>query len=238
LSRGHRSSRSEAGTAPGELDQFSEKLSVPDAVTDEAAFICMRGLERGLEKGRSFAQITASSLYPACREKEFPRTLEDVTAASGVGREDIAKVYRLLVRELDLKVPIAGPTEYLARAAARAKVSPKAEAEAVEILSRAQKAGISAGKDLIGLAAIHLASLLDGLNMTQAKAAEAAGVTEVTIRNQCESFRKVLKVQLGRTPRRRRPSWHEPEASQSAGAEAPVGLLHDSEDEPIRERWG
>jgi transcription initiation factor TFIIB len=213
--------------ALGELNQFSEKLSLPDAVTDEAAFICMRGLERGLEKGRSFAQITASSLYAACREKEFPRTLDDVAAASGVGREDIAKGYRLLVRELDLKVPIADPMEYLARVAARAKVSQKAEEGATEILSNAQKAGISAGKDPIGLAAsaIYLASLLDGLNMTQARAAEAAGVTEVTVRNQCKSLRKVLKVQPGRTPRRRRPGWHEPEANRPTGAEVPVRTL-------------
>ena len=72
MSRGHRSNRSEAGITLGELEQFSEKLSVPDAVTDEAAFICMRGLERDLEKGRSFAQITASSLYAACRERGGP----------------------------------------------------------------------------------------------------------------------------------------------------------------------
>ena len=67
----------------------------------------------------------------------------------------------------------------------------------------------------LAASAIYLASLLDGLNMTQARAAEAAGVTEVTVRNQSKRIRKILKVQPGRTPRRRRPSWHEPEASQS-----------------------
>jgi transcription initiation factor TFIIIB Brf1 subunit/transcription initiation factor TFIIB len=42
----------------------------------------MMGLERGLKKGRSFAQITASSLYAACRERGIPKTLDDVAAAS------------------------------------------------------------------------------------------------------------------------------------------------------------
>jgi transcription initiation factor TFIIB len=203
------------------------KLSVPDAVKDEATCIFMRGLERGLEKGRSFAQITASSLYTACRERGFPRTLDDVAAISGVRRDEIAKGYRLLVNEFDLKIPIADPAEYLVTVASRLKVSPKAEAGAIEILSRAKKAGISAGKDPIGLAAsaIYLASLLDGLNMTQARAAEAAGVTEVTVRNQSKRLRKILTVQPGRTLRRRRPSWHEPEANRPTGAEVPVRTL-------------
>jgi transcription initiation factor TFIIB len=123
--------------ALGELNRFSEKLSVPDAAKDEAARIYTRSLERGLEKGRSFAQITASSLYAACREKEVPRTLDDVAAASGVCRDEIAKCYRLLVNEFDLKIPVADPAEYLTRVAFRLKVSPQAKAGAVEILSRA-----------------------------------------------------------------------------------------------------
>ena len=210
MSRGRRSNRAEAGIPLGQLNQFSEKLSVPDAVKDEAARICEKGLERGLEKGRSFAQIAASSLYTACREKEVPRTLDDVAAASGVRRCEIAKCYGLLVNEFDLKIPVADPAEHLTRVASRLKVGETVEANALEMLSGAQKAGISAGKDPIGLAAsaVYLASLLDGLNMTQARAADAAGVTEVTVRNQSKRLRKVLKVQPERTPRMR-PSWHE-----------------------------
>jgi transcription initiation factor TFIIB len=215
------------GIALGELKQFSEKLSVPDAVKDEAVRICKKGLERGLEKGRSFAQIEASSLYTACREKEVPRTLDDVAAASGVRRDEIAKCYRLLVNEFDLKIPVADPAEYLARVASRLKVSPQAEAGAVEMLSRAQKAGISAGKDPIGLAAsaVYLASLLDGLNMTQARAAEAAGVTEVTVRNQSKRLRKVLGVQLSRPPRNNSLRQSGLETGRPTGAEVPVRTL-------------
>jgi transcription initiation factor TFIIB len=224
LSRDRRSNRSEAGIDLGELKQFSEKLLVPDAVKDEAACIYIRGLERHLGKGRSFAQITASSLYAACREKGFPRTLDDVAAVSRVRRDDIAKCYRSLVNEFDLKIPVADPAEYLTRVASRLKVGEKVEVNALEMLSGAQKAGISAGKDPIGLAAsaIYLASLLDGLNMTQARAADAAGVTEVTVRNQSKRLRKLLTVQPGRTPRRRRPSWHELETGRPAAAEVPV----------------
>jgi transcription initiation factor TFIIB len=194
LSRGHRSNRSEAGITLGELEQFSEKLSVPDAVTDEAAFICMRGLERDLEKGRSFAQITASSLYAACRERGVPRTLDDVAAASGVRRDDIARCYRLLVKELEMEIPVVDPAEYMQKVASKANMDPEVQARALEMLSRVEKVGGTAGMDPIGLAAsaLYLAAAVEGQKLTQVGAAAAAGVTEVTIRNQLKRLRAVL----------------------------------------------
>ena len=42
----------------------------------------------------------------------------------------------------DLKIPIADSAEYLARVASRAKVCPKVEADALKIMSKAEKAGI------------------------------------------------------------------------------------------------
>jgi len=214
----------EEGVALGELKKFSEKLSVPGVVTAEAASICMKGLERGLTRGKPLAQIAASSLYAACREKEVPMTLDNLAAASGVGRKAVARWYRLLVTELDLKMPIADPAECLARVASRAKVDPKVEADALEILSKAVKAGITAGVYPQGLAAsaIYLASLLDGQWLTQSAAAEAAGVREATVRKQSKRLRKIVEVQLGRTTRKKRLSWSELEASRLSRVEVPA----------------
>ena len=193
-------------------------------MTDEATRIYTRSLERGLAKGKPLAQIAASSLYAACRERNIPTTLDDVAAASGVGRKAVARWYRLLVIELDLKIPIADPTECLAKVASRAKVDPKVEADALEILSKAEKAGITAGLYPTGLAAsaLYLASLLDGQWLTQSGAAEAAGVREATVRKQSKRLRKIVEVQLGRTPRKKRLSWSELEASRSSRVEVPA----------------
>ncbi len=51
----------------------------------------------------------------------------------------------MLVGELDLKIPVADPAECLASVACRAKVGPKVEADALEMLSKAEKAGITGG---------------------------------------------------------------------------------------------
>ena len=92
----------------------------------------------------------------------------------------------MLVEELDLEIPIANPTECLARVASRAKVDPKVEADAFEILSKAAKAGITDGVFPQGLAAsaLYIASALEGQRMTQKGAADAAGVRESTLRKE------------------------------------------------------
>ncbi len=216
-----------AGVARRELKKASERLLLPHDVTDEATCIYRRSLEAGLAKGKPLNQIAASSLYAACREKAIPQTLANVAAASGIPRDDIAKGYRFLVNELDLKIPVADPAEYLTRLASRLKVVQKVEADALEILSRARKAGITDGNDPIGLAAtaIYLASLLDGQWMTQTRAAEAAGVAEATVRRENKRLRKIVEVQRGRTQRKKRLSWSELRTSRSRGAEVPVKSL-------------
>jgi transcription initiation factor TFIIB len=191
------------GVSLGDLNALSRKLSLPDAVMDEAGSICKSGLEKVRVNRRSLALISASSFYAACRMRDAPISLEDVALASGVGKTELAKCYRLLVNELDLKIPVADPAECLARIASRAKVSPEVEAVARETLSKAAKAGITAGVHSTGLAAsaLYLASLLDGQSLTQQSVAEAAGVRETTVRRGYKRLRKVLGFQLGRPPR-------------------------------------
>ena len=58
-------------------------------------------------RGRSISAMGTG----ACREMGTPRTLKDIIAASNVKRKDIARNCRLLIRELDIKVPIADPHE-------------------------------------------------------------------------------------------------------------------------------
>jgi transcription initiation factor TFIIB len=216
--------RVEVEIALGELNQFSEKLSIPVSVTDEAARIFKKSLRRGLARGRPLSRVAAASLYAACREREVPATLADVSAASGVGRKVLAGCYRMLVTELDLKIPVADPAECLASVASRAKVGPKVEKDAREILSEAERAGITDGVYPQGLAAsaLYLAALLNGCYLTQTGAAEAAGVREVTVRNQFKRLRKLVKARLKGTTRKKSPRRLELEADRSVRVEVPA----------------
>ena len=73
----------------------------------------------------------------------------------------------------------------------------KTQRRAREILRMAQEARISAGKDPMGLAAsaLYVACTLEGEEKTQKDIAEAAGVTEVTIRNRYKELLEELKLE-------------------------------------------
>ncbi len=179
-----------------ELDRLSDKLAVSEAVVEKAAYIYRKALERGLVRGRSISAIIAASLYAACRDRETPRTLKDLAAVSNVRKKDIARCYRLLLKEMDIKMPVVDPTKCISRIASRAQLSEKTKRSALEILRRAGEARISAGKDPMGLAAasLYVACTLEGEDKTQRDVAEAAGVTEVTIRNRYKGLRSALGI--------------------------------------------
>lgn len=179
-----------------ELDRLADKLSLSDAVIEKAAYVYRKALEKGLVRGRSISALIAASLYAACRETGTPRTLKDLSAVSNVKKKDIARCYRLLVREMDLKMPVVDPTKCVSRIASKAGLSEKTKRRALEILKRAEETRTSAGKDPMGLAAaaLYVACVLEGENKTQKDVAEAAGVTEVTIRNRYKGLKAALNL--------------------------------------------
>ncbi|MDA4133444.1 MAG: transcription initiation factor IIB, partial [Thaumarchaeota archaeon] len=179
-----------------ELDRLSDKLAVSDAVVEKAAYIYRKALDRGLVRGRSISAIIAASLYAACRDRETPRTLKDLAVVSNVKKKDIARCYRLLLKEMDIKMPVVDPTKCVSRIASRAGLSEKTKRRALEILKKAEEARISAGKDPMGLAAaaLYVSCTLEGEDKTQRDVAEAAGVTEVTIRNRYKGLRSALSI--------------------------------------------
>ncbi len=179
-----------------ELDRLAEKLNLSDAVIEKAAYIYRKALERGLVRGRSISALIAASLYAACRDTETPRTLKDVAASCNIKKKDIARCYRLLLRDMELKMPVVDPTKCVSRIASKAGLSEKTKRRALIILKRAEATRTSAGKDPMGLAAaaLYVACVLEGESKTQKDVAEAAGVTEVTIRNRYKGLKQALNL--------------------------------------------
>lgn len=180
----------------GELNRLKDKLALSDAVIEKAAYIYRKALDKGLVRGRSISALMASSLFAACRNTRTARNIKDVEAASNVKRKDIARCYRLLLKELDLRMPVPDPIQCVARIASRIGVSEKTKRYAIQVLQLAQTKEISAGKDPMGLAAaaLYLASVNNEEKLTQKDIAVAASVTEVTIRNRCKGLKDYLDV--------------------------------------------
>ena len=179
-----------------ELDRLKDKLALSDAVIEKTAYIYRKALDKGLVRGRSIPALVAAALYAACRNTETPRTLTDVANGINIKRKDVARCYRLLLRELDMKMPVVDPIKGMSRIASIAELSEKTKRKALEFLQEATRIEVSAGKDPMGLAAaaLYLACVMIGENKTQKDIAQAAGVTEVTIRNRYKGLKEALKL--------------------------------------------
>ncbi|HJT48743.1 MAG TPA: transcription initiation factor IIB [Nitrososphaeraceae archaeon] len=167
-----------------ELNIIKDKLVLSEAVVEKAAYIYRKARDERLIRGRSISGIMAAAIYAACREVGSPYTLKEIADASGSKRTDIAKNYRKLIIELDLKCPRADPMKCISKIANKANLSESTKRHAIQIMNEVSKRQIASGKDPTALAAsvIYTSCLKTGEPTSQMRIANASGVTVMTIR--------------------------------------------------------
>lgn len=181
--------------AMAELDRLSTALHIPQTVKEQAALIYRKALKKDLIRGRSIDAFVAASLYAACRLNRIPRPLKNVSKASTRGHSEVSRTYRLLLRELNLKMPVDDPMKFVSGIASKLKIRHDTERKAIEILRRAQERNGLSGKDPRGIAAaaIYMSCIENDDKRTQKDVATAAGTTEVTLRNRLRGLENVLQ---------------------------------------------
>ena len=172
------------------LEMLKGKLGLPDNVIEKAAYIYRKVQQLGMVKGRTIAATLAASIYVASREAGVPRTLAEIASLSNTSYKDLSRVYRLIVLNLDLKVPMVDPVKCVAKIANKIEVSEKTKRNAINYMHNVITRGIAAGKDPMGLAGVvlYLSCIQSDEHRTQLDVAAASGVTEVTLRNRCKEL--------------------------------------------------
>jgi len=179
-----------------QLSILKDKLNLSDAVIEKTAYIYRKAQERLLIRGRTISGMLAAAIYIACREMGTPRTLNDIATVNNMKRKELARNYRLLYFELDLRIPIIDPMKCIVKVANKANLTENTKRLALDIMKEAIKKEISAGKDPMGLAAaiLYISCLKTGENTTQTDVARASGKTEVTIRNRFTELKGKLHL--------------------------------------------
>lgn len=175
--------------------RVGDKLAVSEHVIERAAYIYRKAMAKGLMKGRPTMPFIAASLYAACRDMGAFRSLKEVSKASGVDKKELAKSYRLILKEMELKVPLIDPIKCIPVIASRVGLSEKTRRRALELLRKAAEKPGFAGKIPMGLAAaaLYMAALMEGEHVVQKDLAKAAGITSVTVRNRYKTLKSLLE---------------------------------------------
>jgi transcription initiation factor TFIIB len=189
----HKSSERNLRRAFQKLDSLKDKLGLSDSIVEKTAYIFRKVHGRDLVRGRTIDGMLAAALYIVCREMGTSITLKDIAAASNLTYKDISRNYSVLVFELDIKIPLVDPMKCIVKVANKLGVNEKTKKQAMNIMSEVVKREMTPGKVPMGLAGsvLYLSSQITGEVISQANVAQAAGTTEVTIRNR---FKDLIQI--------------------------------------------
>jgi transcription initiation factor TFIIB len=184
--------------AMSELDRICSQLSITRIHKETAALIYRRTIDKNMIRGRSIEAMVGASIYTACRKSKIPCTLDEFVKNSRINRRELGRCYRLILRELKIKIPTSTPSRFISRFANDLNVSTQSQISAISILEKASQMGLTSGKDPCGLAAasIYVAAYKHGEKRTQREIAKVANITEVTVRNRYKELINHLNIKM------------------------------------------
>lgn len=183
--------------AKNELDRLSDKLHIPKHIRELSKQLYQQVLDKNAVRGRTVEAVAAAVLYLACRKSFIPRKLSRFAQHSPFDKKEITRIYRFLLRKLDIKISRPGYPQALESVLGMLQVSEKTRRKSFEILTEVQKRKIVAGKNPWGIAAAvtYIACEITNEKITQIEIAYVADVTDVTIRNRYPEIKEKLNIQ-------------------------------------------
>mgnify|MGYP003993289511 FL=1 len=178
--------------ALSEIKRIVSVLGLPNYVEEEISRIYTEAVQRGLVRGHSTEAVVAGVVYAVLRMYDIPRTLNEVSDVTGIDKKKVAKNFKYVSRNLNIRTLPIDPMNYVARFASELKLDPQTQTKALDIVQVATKEEITSGRSPKGIAAgaLYIASKIHNERKTQAEIAKVADVTEVTVRN---SYKELIE---------------------------------------------
>jgi transcription initiation factor TFIIB len=179
------------------LNNFGDKLYLSPPVMENAAYIYRKAAMRKLAKGRSTVSLVAASIYAACREISIPKTISDIAYVCNIPSKEIMSHYKLILKELSLKIPVIQGIDYVTLISNRLKLTEKTKREALRIFSLVQHSRISIGKNPRAFAGaiIYIASQDCNEFLRQVEVCQVADISTVSLRKRCKEIKTILNNQ-------------------------------------------
>jgi transcription initiation factor TFIIB len=178
-----------------EVGRLAAEFSIPEGVRDTSDRICEELIRNRMVWRRSPPVIAASSLYTACREKHTAVTIKDLATAIESNPREIGRCYRSIITRMNIAPPKLNGSRYALRVAETVHASREATRIALEIVRNSIDRGLGGRNPMtMAAAAVYLACLTTGENSRQSDVAEAADVSEVSVRECIKALRRIGAV--------------------------------------------
>lgn len=172
----------------------ADRLGAPPIVAAEAERIFSDAGRHGLFRGRTLPACVGAALYASCRRYSIPRTLGEVSRATGARRSEVGRAFKMIHRGLSFSVPSVGARAFLNRYADELALSPRVRSSVENMLEAAKENAELSGLSPHGLVAalIYLAAERHGERRSRAQVARVSAVTEVTLRSTSRLLERVI----------------------------------------------
>jgi transcription initiation factor TFIIB len=180
------------------VNELVEVMGLPQHVAETSSHIVRTAVKTRVSKSRSVTGLAGAAVYLACRKCDVSRTLQDVAAACQMDRYVLAHYYRYIVRMLEREaVPLPPIEKYIAKLVGKLRMGSRVERIAVELSRKTGGTALMDGKSPAGVAAayVYIASALVSRVVPQREIAQAAQITEVTLRNRYKELVEYYKIQ-------------------------------------------
>ena len=180
------------------LDGIRARIGLPDSVVEKSAHLFRKAAAKKILSGRSTAGILCAVVYIACRLTNTPRTIQDVADAGNIKKKYLQRVYRFLIKELEINPETFTPLDFVERVANAVGISNKTRIEALRIMNKVQDSGLTTSKNPLAMAAavVHLSTLMNNEKISQIKIAKKSGISAVTIRDRTKEIQKMIGGEL------------------------------------------
>ena len=178
------------------LGKLKDKLSLTPSIVEKTAYTYRKVQEDGLIRGRTIGAVLVACLYITCREQGVSRTIDELAEASNIRRKAITKIYRDIVFHLERKIPQVNCFQCIDKIANKIELNEITTRHARDLMKKVLEQEFCAGKDPMGFAGavLYVSLQMEGKTVRQIDIADAAGVTEVTIRNRAKELKSKLHL--------------------------------------------
>lgn len=167
---------------------------LPGTLLDEAAVFYRKAVEAGVVTGRSIAGIAGACAYLAARERQLPRSIEEVADSFQVKHKEMKRNIRLVSRIIGAHT-ISEPAEYIDKFCSKLGLPATVVGESQYLWERVKSSDDWQGKKPAGVAGviIYKAAQMRGTTRTQAEVCEVVGISEVTLRGLLRILNGLMK---------------------------------------------
>ncbi len=169
------------------LNNICNILGLPDNVRETAAIILKKLFSVLQPRQNKLMVLAIASVILASRKHGIPIRAREITEKFGISEDEYWKLMSEIYMKTDLGDVKAyvDPRRFLPRIIYNLRLSQDVYLLSSKIIDMLKKNGLTEGKDPAGIAAavVYISSIIMDEKKTQREVAQAANVTEVTIRN-------------------------------------------------------